>query len=207
MSEKSLDKENLHDKLRTKSHTSSFHAYAYAYVHKKRSQKIYLLIRLLTFFDFVVPITIGLLVLGFGTKFSSIDLIITIGAFLLIIRSIFAFWAQVSEWNNRYKNSIECELEYDKYYTLYKDLAEFPSDDFNVLKAKFDSINSKKEVFDRIGSTFPVKEYEKRMGMRYALRFFKWECTGCKITPIDLKSTDCSVCGFYSLKHRIKNIL
>jgi rRNA maturation endonuclease Nob1 len=40
-----------------------------------------------------------------------------------------------------------------------------------------------------------VKDWELRMGMRYALREFQKECVGCSETPTSMEKSNCNVCG------------
>lgn len=43
------------------------------------------------------------------------------------------------------------------------------------------------------------------MGMRFALREFQRECVGCKITPLSMEYSECTVCGKFNdnLKNRL----
>ncbi len=84
-------------------------------------------------------------------------------------------------------------------------MGNLPPDNFKELDEKFEILNTRLKARTQQNSKHKLKEWELRMGMRYALREFQRKCVCCEEIPVAMISTNCDVCGKFdkSLNYKL----
>ena len=77
----------------------------------------------------------------------------------------------------------------------FKKLGILPPENFKELDESFVVLNARLKARTQQNSKHNIKEWELRMGMRFALRAFQKKCIGCGTVPLSMESTNCDVCG------------
>lgn len=165
---------------------------------RKRS----LLIRLLRFntcLGIIVPALVGGILLSFGdNRFNYL-----VAGVLGIVQIFLSVLTVVYQWDNRvneYLDSIKaCRKLYEDANNLYlivSDPEEFTTQ-LNKIKIE-DRVQSDKD------EQYVFSEWENRRGNRYSYYIMNERCSGCNQIPKSLKSSECGVCGNYSLKYKLE---
>jgi mobilome CxxCx(11)CxxC protein len=144
---------------------------------------------------------IGLLVLSYG-HLKSIAIIIAAAAGIGIGQAVISLWSIVGGWVSGASYAATSAVSNDLLAAKYAELASDPPSDPGELKHRYELLKVEGDARTEQDFQQGVKESEKRMGMRAGLRKYQQSCIGCKEVPMDMKASDCSVCGQY--RYRIR---
>lgn len=198
--------ENLYDKLRIECGKKSFHSFAYAFIYARRSERYRHWVRLLKIFGVGVPAVVGATACGYGLKSHALEALIFMAIPLGIIQFTFSMAALVYEWDNKLDYAFDAQRAHSSLSERFKKLQAFPPSDFDKLNQLFETLmielNSRQDQDTKQG----IRGWEERKGMKSALREFQWKCVGCKTVALAVKTSDCPVCGNFSIKHQIFNL-
>lgn len=183
------------NKLRTTCWNKAIHSFGTAYIFDKKSKRHSKHTNMLKIFGIIVPISVGATVLGYGLDTTIFKVSIALAIPLSIIQLIFSVFAVVQKWDDELAYAFEASQDLSLLSDSFKKLASLPPNNFEELDKKFEILNTRLKARTQQNSKHNIKEWERRMGMRYALREFQRECVGCKTVPISMISTDCDVCG------------
>lgn len=189
------------DALRSQCWDDALHAYATSYIFQRRARSLTKRVRSITYIGFVVPMVVGLLVLAYG-HLKSLPVIIAVAAAIGIGQAAVSLWSIVGGWVDGASYAATSATANELLATKYTELASNPPGDFSGFQHRYELIRVEDNARTEQDFQQGVKEAEKHMGMRAALRKYQRECVGCGQVPIDMKATNCSVCGNY--RYRIK---
>lgn len=191
--------EQRFNKLRQESWNNALHTFGKAYVYNKRAGRYGFLVNLLKVFGIVVPVAVGATALGYGFQSAVLQNAIALAIPLSIIQLLISVFAVTFKWDDELAYSYESSNDYNNLSEEFKVLGNLPPNNFQKLQDEVKIANTKLRLRGEQDSKHNIKEWELRMGMRYALREFKRECYGCKKIPISMESTDCDVCGRFNI--------
>lgn len=190
--------ENLdddYDNLRQDCWNDALHSFGTAYIYSKRSQKIGKLLKLNNFLGIIVPVIIGGIVTSYNISADILEIILILAAPISIIQLILSVLSLTNKWDDSYSYYLESTNDNSQLSNDYNNLGRYPPEGKNDFKGKKDIIDVKYQIRNTNDSKYPLSDKEKREGMRYSLRNFRRSCAGCDIKPVDMKSTNCGVCG------------
>lgn len=186
----------IYDRLRSNCWDKSVHSFGFNYIFNQRINRYSRYNKTLKFYALVFPALVGLIAFGYKAEYPIVlDITIMIAVPLTIIQFVFSILAITKEWDNELLYSVEASQNYNLLSDKFKKLAENPPKTSEALKQNFELIDTVYNSRSQQDSKHEIKEKELRKGMRYALREFKIACYGCNNVPLDMKSTNCTVCG------------
>lgn len=189
-----LKKSNI-DKLRIKCHDQSFHSFGKAYIFQKRAQAYSKLINLNTVLGIIIPVFIGATVLGYGIENQFLQYMMLIAIPLSIFQLLVSTVSVVFKWSDELSYANEAIQSHQYISDRFKKLGEFSKNSFEELDKEYELLNTFSQARKEQDAKHNLKDWELRMGMRYALREFQRECVSCKKIPVSMESTTCPVCG------------
>lgn len=193
--------ENI-ETLRKNCWDSALDSFGYVYIFDKRANWFGSLVNWLKVFGVLVPSLIGAAALG-GYTNDFLIYAINIAVPVTIIQFGFSILAIIYKWDDELSYSFESSQSHNTIAKRFKRLAELPDENHSQFNLEYEKLEIEYTQRCQQDLKHNLKEWELRKGMRYALREFKRECEGCKITPISMDSTNCPVCGMFSLKYKI----
>jgi len=142
---------------------------------------------------------VGLLILAYG-RLKSLPVIIAVAAAIGIGQAAISLWAIIGGWVDGASYAATSAPANDLLAARYTELASNPPKDLTKFQQQYQML--KIEDSSRTEQDFQqgVKEAEKHMGMRAALRKYQRECAGCGKVPVTMKATDCGICGDFRYK-------
>jgi mobilome CxxCx(11)CxxC protein len=185
-------------RLKTKCFDNSFHSFGKAYLFEKRAQHYNKLINWLTILGIIVPISIGATATGYGLNNVFLKNLIAFSIPVSIIQLLISIFSIIYKWSDQQSYAIETVQEHQFLSERFKKLGEFPPENYKEFDQEFEILNTRLKSRIEQDSKHGVKEWELRMGMRFALREFQRECVGCKITPLSMEYSECTVCGKFN---------
>lgn len=187
--------EQRFDKLRTICWNNAITSFGMAYIFDKKAQRHGFYTNLLKVFGIIVPVAVGATALGYGLNSVALKAMITLAIPLSIFQLIFSVFAVVHKWDDELAYAFEASQDLSLLSDSFKKLGNLPPDNYKELDEKFEVLNTRLKARTQQNSKHNIKEWELRMGMRYALREFQKKCIGCGETPKSMKSTECDICG------------
>lgn len=187
--------EQRFEKLRTSCWNNAITAFGTAYIFDKKAQRHGFYTNILKVFGIVVPVAVGATALGYGFNSVILKAIIALAIPLSIIQLIFSVFAVVHKWDDELAYSYEASQDLSLISDSFKKLGNLPPASFKELNDKYEILNTRLKARKQQNSKHKIREWELRMGMRYALREFQRKCVGCGEIPVSMKSTNCPVCG------------
>jgi mobilome CxxCx(11)CxxC protein len=187
--------------LRVQCRNDALNAYGTSYIFQRRARLLKSRVQWITYIGFVVPMVVGLLVLAYG-HLESLPVIIAVAAAIGIGQAVISLWSIVGGWVDGASYAATSATANDLLATKYIELASSPPSDLAEFRHLYGLLAAEDNARTEQDFQQGVKEAEKRMGMRAALRKYQRACVGCDQTPLDMKSTDCSICGNY--RYRIR---
>ncbi len=181
-------------RLRNKSHDLSFHSFGTSYIFRQRATYYNRLLRIITVLGILAPLLIGATVLGYG-EYKFLNFALKIAIAISVFQVALSAISLVYNWNDELSYAFESAQSHDSLYDQFKNLGEFPPGDFKEAYCQFELINTLLRARNEQDTRRQIKDWESRMGMRYALREYQKECVECKKVPMSMKATDCPVCG------------
>jgi mobilome CxxCx(11)CxxC protein len=137
---------------------------------------------------------VGLLVLSYG-HFKSLPTVIAVVSAFAIVQTVISLWSIIGGWVAGYSYATASAADNSRLAARYEDLASGPPDDPLAFRHDYEKLVIRDEGRQEQDYQQGVKESEKRMGLRAALRKYGRKCAGCEQVPTSMKSTDCGVCG------------
>jgi len=176
---------------------AALQSFATSYIFERRARDLGIKLNWITYVGFIVPMIVSLLVLSYG-HFDSLPTIITVASALGVGQVVVSLWSVVGDWVTRYSYATDSAAANSGLARKYEELASSPPDDISAMRYECEKLAIRDE--DRQSRDYQqgVRESEKRMGMRAALRKYQRECAGCGEVPITMKATSCGVCGNFS---------
>lgn len=187
--------EEKFNKLRTICWNNATSTFGNAYIFDKKAQRYGFFTNFLKVFGIIVPVTVGATALGYGLNSDILKGIITLAIPLSILQLIFSVFAVVQKWDDELAYAYEASQDLSLLSDSFRKLGNLPPENYKDLDDKFEILNTRYKARNQQNSKHNLKEWELRMGMRYALREFQRPCVGCKEIPISMKSTKCDICG------------
>ncbi len=142
-----------------------------------------------------MPLTVGLIVLSFGTGPKALPWVLTAAAILGAIQAVVSLWSLVRGWNEAHAYARVSVGANDALSNSYKTLAQNPPASYDELQARFDLLQVENQNRTQLDLDQGAQDSEQRMGMRAGLRQFSRKCSGCRKVPTSMEPTDCDVCG------------
>jgi len=158
-------------------------------------------LRSLTYVSLVVPMLLGLLVLGYG-EFGALPVLIAVGAAILVAQTVISLWSIVSGWVEKYSYASTAISANHLLSDKFAELAANPPADLQSFQKEVEKLQVEDRLLQQRDYQQDIKEAEKRMGMRAALRKFRRACTECDETPTTMKASSCDVCGNFPYRTR-----
>jgi len=192
-----MKKINEIEQLRSECWDLALYAFGTSYIFSERALKLKKNIGCINYFGIVVPLTIGGVAIGYGVNSKLLVILIPIAAFLSVIQLIVFTWAIIKKWDEELSYSYESATANKLLADEFECLAKYDHNTEESLSffSKYQFLKAKNQSREEQDSKHSIIGHELRKGMRYALRNYKRECTGCKNIPISMKSTNCDVCG------------
>ncbi len=183
------------NRLRVKSHNDSFHCFGKAYIFEKRANYYNKLLNLLTVLGIIVPVSIGATVLGYGINILFLKILIAVAIPFSIFQLFISIVSVVYKWSDELSYANESAQEHYFLSDRFKKLGEFPPKKFIETDHNYELINTRLKARTEQDTEHNIRDWELRMGMRYALREYQKECVECKKIPTSMEYSDCSICG------------
>jgi mobilome CxxCx(11)CxxC protein len=187
--------EQRFNKLRNACWDKSFHSFALGYIFDKKAQRYGFFVNMLKVFGIIVPTAIGATAIGYGLEAEILKYMIVVAIPLTISQLIFSVVAVTNKWDDKLAYAYEASQDLNLMYDDFKKLGNLPPKDFQELNEKYELLNTRYKSRAQQNSKQNIKEWEQRMGMRFALRETQKECVGCHVVPVSMESTECNVCG------------
>jgi mobilome CxxCx(11)CxxC protein len=187
--------------LRSQCWDDALNAYGTSYVFQRRARSLKLRVQWITYIGFAVPMIVGLLVLAYG-HLKSLPVIIAVAGAIGIGQVAISLWAIVGGWVDGASYAATSASANGLLATAYQELGSNPPSDLRDFQHQYDLL--KVEDRSRTEQDFQqgVKESEKHMGTRAALRRYQRPCAVCGKVPETMKASDCGVCGDFPYKIR-----
>jgi len=176
-------------------------AYATSYIFQRRARSLRKRVQWVTYIGFVVPMVVGLLVLAYG-HLKSLPVIIAVAAAIGIGQAAISLWAIIGGWVDGSSYAAMSAPANDLLAAAYTELAWNPPEDLKEFQQQYSMLKIEDKFRTELDYQQGVKEAEKRMGMRAALRKYQTPCVACDKIPLTMKATDCGVCGDFRYKIR-----
>lgn len=179
----------------------ALHAYATSYIFQRRALTLGARLNWVTYIGFVVPMIVRLLVLSYG-HFKSLPTIIVVASALGIGQVVISLWSVIGGWVAGYSYATASAAANSRLALRYEELASNPPGDPSVLQHEYEKLAVRDEDRQEQDYQQGVRESEKRMGMRAALRKYQRKCVACGEVPSTMRPTDCGVCGKFRQRTR-----
>ncbi|MFY1658342.1 mobilome CxxCx(11)CxxC protein [Micromonospora sp. WMMD1274] len=187
------------DALAKEAWNRALHTFGTAYIFEVRARLLRRRLKWLNFVALVVPVIVGGLALGYGAGFPLLGLAVAIGGTVGLVQLTFSTWAIVSGWVESYGYAITSVVDNQRLTQEFKELASNRSISIELARHRYEvlvALDSSRQAQDY---SQDIKEQEKRMGMRAALRDRQLACSSCRIVPTSMEPTECAVCGNFKL--------
>lgn len=180
--------------IRTQCWDAAVHAYGTAFIFEHRSRVLKNLLRWLTYVGLIVPMIIGLLVLGYG-EFAGLAVLVLIAIAIGIGQAVLSLWSIIGGWVDSYSYATAAIPANHLLSNKYTGLAANPPSDLRELQHEYEKLQVEDRLLQQWDYQQGIKDAEKRMGMRAALRKFRRSCAGCGEIPSIMTPGNCGVCG------------
>jgi mobilome CxxCx(11)CxxC protein len=164
-------------------------------VFAERAKQYRWKLNVLAYLGIAVPASIGIAVLTYGVEARYLPFLIAIAGVLTVIQLFISILSVVNAWPVELEYANESAAENlalaDKYESLGQTASHPPAD----LKLQFDRLVTQDEARSKQDSKRSLSEKVLRKAHRFGLRQYQRQCAGCKQSPIDMKSTNCGICG------------
>ncbi len=168
------------------------YSFGTGFIFETRAKRLRRALRWLTFLGIAVPVAIGAIVLTFGTKSDALPFLLIAAGILAVAQLVLSVWSLVAAWNDNLAYSVESARSNYRLVARYEDLGRNAPADIDV---RFNILEAERQAREDQDIARDLTEKEKRMGLRTGLRKLQRACVSCKNVPMDMKSSDCPVCG------------
>jgi mobilome CxxCx(11)CxxC protein len=190
-----MPRTNATDRICTECWERSIYCWATAQIFQRRARRARRSLYFLTYVGFVVPLSIGAMVLAFGEKSSYLPRLLFLAGALGVIQLIVSAVAVVYGWADGLEYSLDSSTDNLFLSEEFKRLGGTAPDPPANLEGAAAALLARDEARRAQDTKKSVSEKEMRRGHRASLRQFGKECTGCKLIPISMKPTQCPICG------------
>lgn len=187
--------------LRTQCWDDALDAYATSYIFQRRARVLKVRLQWITYVGFVVPMLVGLLVLAYG-HFKSFTVIVATAAGIGIVQAALSLWSIIGGWVDGYSYALTSTSANDLLAARYARLASDPPEGLEEFRQQYQLLEIEDKARSEQDYQQSIKESEKHMGMRAALRKYQRACAACNTVPTTMKPTGCGVCGDF--RYRIR---
>lgn len=184
------------DNLRRMCWNTALHSFGYSYLFQKRYTYYKRCMQFLMFAGLGIPLIIGGLALTFGLTQFVINTALAIG----LIQLILSFIAVVYKIDDAIIYSHKSSAEHMALSHGYRTLASNDLIDTQEFKHKYEILEIRREIISYSDLEQKISDKELRRAHRAGLREFSRECIECKKVPYNMNSTECNVCGKFSLR-------
>lgn len=198
-----MEAENKYNKLRQDCWNKALDAFAYSQIFNARIARYGNYLSMLTLFGILVPAFVGAFALSYAYNKALMDLVLAIATPLTIIQFVISVCSIVFKWDDRLSYAMESATEHTSLCEQYRKLANTPPATESELAHALEMVDITYMQRTRQDVKAGIAHWEERRGMRAGLRNFGRKCAGCRTVPLSVDSTDCDVCGKFSLKYRI----
>lgn len=187
-------------KIRSRCWDGALSTYATSFIFQRRARTLGVKLNVITYVGFAVPMIVGLIALSYG-YLKSLAVIFAVAAAFGIVQLVVSLWSVIGGWVAGYSYASTSAAANSALALKYEDLASNPPSDPTALRHEYEKLAIRDEGRQEQDYQQAVKESEKRMGMRAALRKYRRPCAGCGDVPTSMKATGCGVCG--NFRYRI----
>ncbi|HEV2371603.1 MAG TPA: mobilome CxxCx(11)CxxC protein [Streptosporangiaceae bacterium] len=186
--------------LRSQCWNDALNAYATSYIFQRRARLLGRRIQWVTYVGFAVPMTVGLLVLSYN-NLRSLPVIVAVAAAIGVGQTALSLWAIIGGWVGGSSYAVTSAIANDLLAARYTELASNPPGNLTQFQQEYRLIKTEDQARTEQDYQQGIKEAEKRLGMRAALRRYQRQCAGCGKVPVTMTPTNCGVCG--NFRYRI----
>lgn len=183
------------NELRSDTWNRATEASGTAYIFEVRARRLRISLNRLTFVGIAAPLLVGLIVLGYGTKFKDFGWLVGIAIAVGCAQVVWFTWSVVAGWANRYDDANRAIVKNRELAEKFASLARHPPAtvaDYRHELQLLDAADAAQRSRDLLQG---ITEAEKRMGMRAALLQYERKCRSCYWQPKTMIPTDCGLCG------------
>lgn len=167
-------------------------AYGTYYLFRIRANSLRQKLRTLEFLGIFSPVLVGGTVLSFQKYEDALPVILPIMGLCSVLQLVLSIWSLTQRWSEAFGYAEASQAENFRISEAFQKLAKTWKDDST---AQYDVLCTADQNLSVNDEKQGLTEPERRKGMRYALRYFKRKCWKCKEVPVDMKNSDCPVCG------------
>lgn len=175
---------------------NAVNAFGTSYVFQQRAHTLKTRLQWVNYVGVAVPVVVGALVLSFGI-FSLLAVVITAAGVVGVIQMTVNLWSIIGRWVEEYSYAISSIAANDSLSIRYRELAQNPPSELDALRQMYERLQIEDTMRRDQDLQHDIEDYERRMGMRAALRQFQRKCTACEQVPTSMKPSDCGVCGSF----------
>ncbi len=189
--------EEKHKKINQESWDMSLQSFGYSYVFSRRARKYGRRLYIINLLGIIVPVLLGATASAYGLNSDIVQTLLWVSIPVSIIQLLLSTISIIAKWEDKLAYSYEATTDYDNLWDDFKRLANRPPDKYDDFYVSFEVLNGKYGSRSRQSVKYNVSDREKRIGMRWALREFKRQCSHCNKVPVSMQSADCGICGNY----------
>ena len=183
------------DSLRRDCWDQAIYAFGTAWIFEQRAKRYRWRLRILDFLGIVVPVTVGGIVLSFGTMPTYLPYVFVPAGILSIVQLVMSVWSLVARWEDALVYAEESVSSNHRLSREYEGLGRNPPGALADLKLRHSLLEKENQLRNELDNKQGLTEREKRGGLRAGLRRFQRPCVACKQIPQSMKPSDCDVCG------------
>jgi mobilome CxxCx(11)CxxC protein len=185
--------------LRAQCWDSALHAFGTGFIFEYRARACKRRLQWLTYVSLAVPLAIGLLVLGYG-EFRGLKVLIGIAVAIGAVQAMLSLWSIIGGWVERYSYATSAVSANYLLSERFAKIASNPPSEYQTFRHDYEKLEVEDNLLQQQDYQQNIREDEKRMGMRAALRKFRRKCAGCDQVPNSMTPADCGVCGNFRYK-------
>jgi len=158
-------------------------------------------LRIVSFAGFLVPATVGSLILA--DKQWATSLLVTVGSIFLVVQFAFSLWAVFAKWDDKLSRALSLQIQQLRIFKEAENIkALSKSLSPEELRARINMCRDLESGLAQEEHSQEVSDYEKVYGFRSALYHLRSECPICKKIPSDSPRRmkgECKACSFFPL--------
>lgn len=186
-----MEEETRVDKWRKECWANALHCFGYSHVYKRRLRRKQTLLRGIHFVGLGIPLIAGAAALTLGLTPPFVLILEVLG----VIQIVIYLGAIVFRLEEAVGIAQSAANDFQSHSADFKELGNTPPEDEKEFKLRLDKLAAAHAVSARINTEQHITPKEERRAHRAGLREFQRKCLGCRIQPMDMKSTTCPVCG------------
>jgi mobilome CxxCx(11)CxxC protein len=196
----------LTESERKECNNSALFSHGTGYIFELRSKPLKIATKILSFSSLAGPLIIGALVIALGTEGELVVWALVLASIASFIQIIVTLWSVVAGWQKNISSYEEAMVENYYLSTEFKTLANSTNLSDTKWRTQLSILNSRGELRRKEDLKLGISEEERRMAMRYSLRFFSRPCAACKQVPTSIlphTNDNCTVCADFKIRKYI----